>query len=177
MRNGIILSAFVLLAATSASAQPAAAPQAGPSLTVGTPVFDPTGAEIGTIDSVTAEAVVVSTGTNKVAIPPSSFGAGPKGPLLSATRADLDAAAEKAAADTNARLTASLVPGAEVRGMSGQNVVGSVKALEGGLVRVTTPDGDVKVPLSSLSLGPNGLIIGMSASEFEAAVAASKSGE
>ena len=163
-----ILVVVALVGATAAMAQ---APVAG--LTVGAVVRDTAGAEVGTIASVTPQAVVVSTGTNKVAIPPASFGTGANGPVLAATKAQLDAAAEQAAAAAKADLIASLVPGAEVRGTGG-TVLGKVKATEGDIVIVETAKGEVKVPAIGFTKGATGVVLGMSAADFDAAVAAAK---
>lgn len=142
-------------------------------LKVGATIYDTAGAEVGTVDSMTADSVVVSTGTNKVAIPPTSFGPGANGPVLAATRAQLDAAAGQAAGAAKAALTAKLVPGAEIRG-SGGTVIGTVKTIEGDLVLVETPKGEVRVPSAGFTVGASGLVLGMSAADFDAAVAAAK---
>ena len=161
-------------AAIAQTAAPAAAATAGAQLKAGATIYDTSGTEVGTIESVAADAVLVSTGTNKLAIPPASFGAGAKGPVLAATRVQLDAAATQAADAAKTALMAKLVPGAEVRGVSGQTVLGSVKSVEGDLVLVTTPKGDVRVPSNIFSAGPAGLVIAMSAADFDTAVAAAK---
>jgi hypothetical protein len=151
----------------------APAPTAAPQLRVGAVIYDTAGAEVGTVDSMTANAVIVSTGTSKVAIPPASFGASANGPVLAATRAQLDAAATAAAAGAKAELAAKLVPGAEVHGTGG-TVLGKIKASEGDTVLVETAKGEVRVPAAGFSSGAAGLMLGMSATEFDAAVAAAK---
>ena len=166
----MLLTGIALATATVASAQTPVAAQ----LKAGATVYDTSGAEAAKIDSVTADAVIVDTGTNKLAIPASSFGAGATGPVLTTTRAQLDAAAAQAAAQDKAALMAKLVPGTEIRGHAGQTVVGSVKSVTGDLVLVTSPNGEVNVPATSFKAGPTGVLIQMSADEFNKAVAASK---
>ncbi len=166
----VIIIGIALAGATPMMAQ---VPTLASQLTVGAIVRDTAGAEVGTIDSVTPQAVVVSTGTNKVAIPPASFGPGANGPILAATKAQLDAAAVQAAGAAKAQLQASLVPGAEVRGTGG-TVLGKVKATEGDLVVVETAKGEVKVPSNGFTTGASGLVLGMSAADFDAAVSAAK---
>lgn len=180
MRAIPLALASLVFAASAAGAQQApaapaaAATPAAPALAAGSKVYDPQGAEIATIDSVAGDNVVVSTGTNKVTIPASSFGTSPNGPVIAATRAQLDAAAAQAAAANKAALDAQLVAGADVRGVSGI-VVGKVKSRDESGVLLTTPKGDVRVPLTSFTTASNGAVIGMTAAEFDAAVAAAKS--
>lgn len=174
MRNLTAIGIVLALSASAASAQtaaPAAPATAAAQLTTGAKIFDTSGAEVGTVDSVTPQAVVVNTGTNKVAIPPASFGPGANGPVLAATRAQLDEAATQAAAAAKSALMASLTPGANINGVNGASI-GTVKAVEGDNVLVASPKGEVRVPVAGFSAGPNGLVLGMSAADFEAAVTA-----
>ncbi|PZN92620.1 MAG: hypothetical protein DCF31_15590 [Alphaproteobacteria bacterium] len=179
----LALTSLALVGATAATAQttapaagaPAApAATAAPMLTPGSKIYDPQGAEIATVDSVSGANVVVSTGTNKLTIPASSFGPGANGPVIAATREQLDAAAAQATAASAAALEQRLVAGTDVHG-SGGMVVGKVKSRDDSGVLVTTPKGDVRVPLTSLTADATGLAIGMTAAEFDAAVAAAKS--
>ena len=61
----------------------------------GAQVFDQQGGTVGKVDSVDPEGVVVSTGSVRAKIPLSSFGAGSKGLVIGATKAELEAAAKK----------------------------------------------------------------------------------
>lgn len=107
MRTLMILAAAMVAAPTVAqTASPAATaePPAGPTqmttgasaalpqLAPGAIVYDTAGDQVGTIESVAPDAVVVSTGTAKASIPPASFGQGASGPVLAMTRAQLEAA-------------------------------------------------------------------------------------
>ena len=168
----LVFTGLAFATATAAAAQTAAPfAVARPVLTPGASVYDPQGIEIAKVDSVSGANVVVSTGTNKVTIPASSFGAGAKGATIAATRAQLDAAAAQAAAASNAALAAALKPGATVSGING-SPVGTVKTVEGGLVEVTTPRGAVKLPQTAFAAADGSLKIGMTAAEFDAAVTA-----
>ncbi len=170
-----ILIGLAAVTGTSAIAETTAPPAAlAAQLKAGATIYDPAGAELATIESVTATNVVISTGTSKVSIAPSSLGAGAKGPVLAATRAQLDAAGGGAADAAKAALLAKLVAGAEVRSIDAAAVVGSVKTVEGGFVLVTTPNGDVRVPVDGFRSAPAGLVVGLSATDFAAAVAAAK---
>lgn len=128
MRTQIILAAFALAAApalaqqaapadpampASDAAAPAAAPadaaaSAAPAgataqLTPGATVFDTQGGTVGTIEAVNGTDVVVSTGTAKASIPVASFGQGANGPVLSLTKAQLEAAVSGGAAGPGGR--------------------------------------------------------------------------
>lgn len=162
---GLALVSAPLCAQTSAPAG-----TAGP--TVGATVYDAQGTEVGTIESVAGGNAVVFTGTNRATIPLASFGTSPKGPTLGMTRAQLDDAATKAAAAATEQLRARLVPGTEVRGKAGA-VIATVKALEGDNVVLTTSKSEVRVPVTGLGINVQGVFIGMTQAEFDAAVAAS----
>lgn len=154
----------------AALAQTAAPASAAAQVKTGAKVFDTSGGEVGTIDAVNGDVAVVATGTNKVSIPMASFGAGANGPVLAMTKTQLDAAAGEAAGKSAEAAKAALKPGAEVRGSAGTNVLGTVKAIDGEFVVVTTPKGDVRLPSTIFGMGANGLAIGMSAADFDKAV-------
>jgi hypothetical protein len=167
----ILLTGIAMVTGVTASAQtPALAAQ----LKAGAIVYDPAGAEAGTIESIKGDSVILSTGTNKLSVPPASFAVGAKGPVIAATRAQLDTAAGASADQAKAAVMAKIVPGAQIRGLTGQTVIGAVKSVEGDLVLVTTPKGDVKVPSTAFRTDTSGLVLGMTAVDFDAAVAASK---
>lgn len=170
---GVTLGAAILPTAVIAQAAPAAA-QSGVSLTVGTTVYDPQGGEVGKIESVVGENAIVDTGTNKATLPKSAFGTGAKGPVISATKAQLDALVTASAAKADAALTAALVPGAEVRGKSGA-LVGTVKEVNGDQVVLDRPGGLVTLLKPAFAAGPNGLVISITAAELEAAAKATSS--
>ena len=169
MRRMSLVDAGVVLAVLGASSSMAAPPQ----LIAGMTVSDAAGGQVGTIDSVTADGAVIATGTHKVALPLASFGAGTKGPVIGMTKVELDAAAEKASANTAAALRAQILPGVAVAGSQGNNL-GTVKAVEGEYVILATANGDAKLPITSVGSGPKGLMIGMSADDFHAAVGKSQ---
>ncbi|MEH3106368.1 MAG: hypothetical protein PGN09_03535 [Sphingomonas fennica] len=159
-----------------AAAQPAtgAAPAAGATaatggkVAAGQTVKDVSGGTVGTVEAVTGEVATVNTGTNKVGVPLASFAVGPDGPVLGMTKAELDQAASGAAANAQADLASALVTGADVKGSGGASV-GKVSAVEGEFVTVDTGSAKVRLPKTAFAKGPSGLMIGMSAAEFEAA--------
>ncbi|RSV17631.1 hypothetical protein CA236_09810 [Sphingomonas sp. ABOLG] len=177
-------TAFLLLAAATplaANAQTAPAPQAGAAApaagaakaaapTVGATVVDTQGNTVGTIASTDGTNAVVDTGTVKAAVPLSSFGTGPKGPTLAMTKAELEAAAGQGAAQAAAQFQSQLTTGATVYGAGGTSV-GTIKAVEGEFVTLTTPKGDARLPKGSFGPGPQGVTIGMTAAQLDAAMA------
>lgn len=159
------LISLTLLAGTAALAQTPPAPA------VGDTVFDSAGAEVGKVTENSARGTIVDTGTHKVAIPTASFARNAKGLVLAATKAQVDAFGQQAEDAAKAALAAALVPGATVSGING-TPAGTVKSVSGGLVEVTTPKGDVKLPSTAIALVEGGLRIGMTQAEFDAAVTA-----
>ena len=162
----VLATGFLAITAGQAISAP-------PTLTAGMAVSDPAGGAVGTIDSVTADAAVVATGAHKVALPLTSFAKGDKGAVIGLTRTELDAAAAKAAENAAATLRAQIVPGAMISGSQG-NALGTVKAIDGDLVVVTSEHGDARLPIAAIGNGPQGLMVAMTAAEFGAAVKAPK---
>lgn len=152
----------------TALAQAATSATSGPALVVGATIYDPQGGEVGKIDSLTSDAVVVDTGTHKATLPKSAFGSSAKGPTVTITKAQIDeqiaAATEKAAA----ALQAALVVGAEVKGKAGLPV-GTVKDVNGDQVVIDRAAGPVALTRKAFGLGPQGLFISLTAEELGAA--------
>jgi hypothetical protein len=87
-------------ATSSATAQAQAGAQAGPvtqataaDIQAGASVRDQSGGMVGTIESVSAQGAVVSTGTVRAQVPITSFGKNAQGLVLAMTKAQLEAAA------------------------------------------------------------------------------------
>ena len=136
--------------------------------TVGATIYGAGGQAVGRVDSVTPQGVVINTGTAKVAVPTAAVGTGPNGPTVSLTKEQLTAAAAQA----QAAGAAAIAPGASVRSSDGATVVGTVKAVDDQYVTLTTSKGaDVRLPKTGVANGPNGLAVGMTAAQFDAATA------
>lgn len=172
----LALAGIMFSTAPAALAQDAAAPAAAPAPaqelkgpTVGATVYGPDEQAAGTIESISAGNAVLSTGTNKLTIPLDRLGKGPNGPTIGLNRAQLDALAGQASAQASAQLQEQLKPGAQVRGSSGA-VVGSVKDLDATTVTLTAEGKDVRVPMAAISAAETGLVINMTAEQFQAAV-------
>lgn len=154
-----------------ASAQAAPGNQTAPNLEVGAVVYDTQGGEAAKIESVTGDAVVIDTGSNKATLPKTSFGKGAKGPVIGMTKAQLDAAVTAALAKTQAALATALVPGAEVVGKAGAPV-GKVKEINGEQVVLDRPEGAISLKKDTFAVASGKLTLLLTAAELEAAVKA-----
>lgn len=172
----LLLAAATPLAANAQGTQaPAPTAQTGAAQTnaapkVGGTVYDAQGGTVGTIASTDGTNAVVDTGTVKAAIPLTSFGTGSNGPVLAMTKAELEAAAGQGAAQAAQNFRSQLTAGATVYGVGGTSL-GTIKAIEGEFVTVTTAKGDARLPLGSFGPGPQGVTIGMTAAQLDAAMA------
>lgn len=141
-------------------------------LSVGTTVFDSEGAELGTVSSAQGANVVVDLGEGKlVTLPANSFGKLERGPTIGATKAQVIAVVDQAAASNEAKLTAALQPGTDVHGVNGNSILGKVKLADADGVVLSTPTGDVKLPRDAFFIGQAGLAASFTAEQFAAAVA------
>lgn len=181
MRIILAVLALAAIPATAQTSDQATAPPAGgqanaaagaatTQLSAGATVYHTSGAVVGTIKAVTPNGIILSTGANDVTIPAGSFGSGPQGPVLAATREEIDQAAGAANAQRTAQVQQLLVAGAPVLGAAG-NKVGTVKQRDGEFAVVTTDRGDVRLPLASFAAKGNALAITLTAEQFDAAVA------
>lgn len=165
----LVLTATAALSLpAAASAQAAATATATPNLTVGTVIYDPQGGEVGKIDSVSGDAIVVDTGAHKATLPRSAFGTGAKGPTVTITKAQIDEQVAAAAQKAAAALDAALVVGAEVRGKAG-TPIGTVKEVSADKVVIDRTAGPVALARNAIGLGAQGLFISLTAEELDAA--------
>lgn len=171
LKHLIVLASAVLFVPGAALAQAPAPVAQGPALSVGAVIYDPQGGEVGKIDSITSDAVVVDTGTHKATLPKTAFGSSAKGPTITITKAQIDAQVAAALDKATAELNALLVPGAEVRGKSGA-LVGNVKEVNGDQVIIDRASGPVGLTKAAFGASPQGLVISMTATELDAAVKA-----
>lgn len=175
MRKFTGLIASLSLGAAAIVAAPAIAQDAATAtveLSAGTKVFDSEGAELGTVTATQDANVVVDLGAGRqVTLPGNAFAQLEKGPTIGATKAQVVAAVDQAAAGSDAKLAAALQPGADVRSAHGSAIVGKVKLAEPDGVVLTTSDGDVKLPRNAFFVGQSGLATSFTAEQFAAAVA------
>lgn len=162
---GLALPAFAQATPAAAPAAATAPAPATAAVTAGATVVDTTGAAVGTIESVSGANAVLSTGTVKAAIPVASFAKGPNGLVVGITKADLEA---KVAAATK---PVDIAVGMAVSGPGGA-AVGKVDSVNGELVTVATANSKAQLPKTAFAQGPNGLVIGMTAEQIDAATKA-----
>ncbi len=163
---------LAMAAAAPALAQQAPVPAAASvNLAPGTIVYDSEGKEIGPIASAEGGTVVVTVGDHPASLPANAFMQTDKGTAITLTLAQLTAALEQQNAALDAQLTAALQPGADIKGVNGNSVVGKVKSADAEGVVVTTPQGDVRLPRKALFVGAQGLATSFTAEQFAAAVA------
>lgn len=163
------LAAAALLAT---SAVPALA-QGEVALDAGATVYDPQGGTVGTIQQVSGSVVVLDTGDNLATIGADSFVAGENGPVIGYTKAQLDEAVEAARREQEAKLTAAIAVGAELRSNDGKPV-GTIQAInEDGSVVVEQDDRSFALQRSQLGTDGEGLIMLFSAAQLEAALSGS----
>lgn len=163
----VLVATAALSLPAAASAQAAATAPATPNLTVGTVIYDPQGGEVGKIDTVSGDAIVVDTGAHKATLPRSAFGTGAKGPAVTITKAQIDEQVAAAAQKAAAALDAALVVGAEVKGKAG-TPVGTVKEVSAEKVVIDRTAGPVALARNAIGLGAQGLFISLTAEELAA---------
>lgn len=168
LRNAFLATALLSAGLGAQAFAQAAAPAAPVKVTAGVPVSDAQGGAVGTIASVNGSVAVIDTGSVKASVPTASFAQGDKGLLIGMTKAELEAAANGAAATAQQQFQASLKAGTTVSDQNG-GAVGTIEAVEGDLVTVATPKAKVKVPRNAIGQGPNGAMIGMTQAQLEAA--------
>ena len=147
--------------ATTAPTMPAtaAAPAAGMA------VKDAAGAAVGTVTSVSDGFVVVKTDKHEVKLPAASFTPANGALLYGMTQAQLNADIEQQIAAAQAQFKT----GATVRGSGGEDV-GTITALDADSVTLKLVSGkSVRVPRNGIAPAENGLAIGMTAAQLDAA--------
>jgi hypothetical protein len=167
LAGSAIMASPAFAQATTQSA-PAAASTAA-DVTVGANVVDSKGQPVGTIESVTGGNAVLSTGTAKASIPTSAFAKGPNGLVVGISKAELEAQVAQASKPSQ------ITVGMAVSGPAGAPV-GKVEAVSGDMVTVATANTKAQLPKTAFAQGANGLVIGMTAEQLDAAAKAAASG-
>jgi hypothetical protein len=165
---GFAITASAQDAGAAPSSAPPSAPMPNATLAVGTTIYGPTGDQVGTVETLTPDAVVVNTGTAKATLARSSFGTSTKGPTIGMTKEQLEAAVQQAKTQASSALDSSLTPGAPVRSKDGQPV-GKIGSVSGDNVVLDRAAGPVTLKKAMFATDQQGLILGMTAAEFESA--------
>ena len=160
-----------LVAATAlAFAAPAFAQDAN--VAVGDTVFGPQGNEVGVVDSIQDGFVRLNTGNNIGTLPVDAFGKNEKGPVISMTKVDLDAAIDAAEAEAEAALAAKLVAGTQVYSADGV-MLGTVKEMgeaEGQVVIELADHGPVTLMTEQMIVTNDQLIFRATKAQLDAAL-------
>lgn len=138
---------FAPLAAAAAlafAAVPGAALAQDAAVAAGTVVYGPEGNTVGTIKSVDGETVLLDTGKHVAPIPANAIGVG-ETLTLTVTKVQIDQMMDAEVAKRAAARDAVLVDGAAVVDVDGVEL-GSVSAIDGDTVTLTTADGDINMP-------------------------------
>ena len=137
---------------------------AAQSFAVGTAVTDPQGGEVGTIAAVEGDHVVLRTDRHEVRLPASSFTATANGALFGVTRDQLNADVDR----MQAQAAQAFAVGTNVVDRNGA-AVGTVTALDAESVTVKIGEGVVRLPRAALAASQQGLIVGATVAELQAA--------
>lgn len=158
-----ILIALSLSAAAALPGAAAAQPPAG--ISAGMTVKDTAGGTVGTVARVETGFVIVKTDKHEVRLPANSFTPHEGALLFGMTQAQLNAEVEKSLAAAAAKIA----PGASVTGTAGA-AVGTITAVDDQTVTIRLASGNlVRVPRSGVAPGPNGVVVGATAADLEAA--------
>ncbi|MBV9930437.1 MAG: hypothetical protein JO013_05790 [Alphaproteobacteria bacterium] len=156
---------LIALSLTAAALPGAALAQAPAGIAAGMTVKDTAGGTVGTVARVDGGFVIVKTDKHEVRLPANSFTPHEGALLFGMTQAQLDAEVEKSLAAAAAKIA----PGATVTGTAGA-VVGTISAVDDQTVTIKLASGNlVRVPRSGVAPGPNGVVVGATAADLEAA--------
>jgi hypothetical protein len=159
-------------AAVLAFAGVAAPALAQTAVTVGAKVFGPDGSEVGVVEKVEGDNVVVNTGTLTAALPTDVFGTSDKGPTIGWNKADLEAAITAANDEAQAKAQAAIVAGAEVYS-SDAVLLGTIKEVTAdSLAVVELASGPASLPTKQMTLQGEKLTFLAKAADVEAAAKA-----
>ncbi len=141
---------------------------------VGATVYGPDGAEVGTVERVQGENVIVNTGNLTAALPASVFGEGDNGPTIGWNKAQLEAAVNEANQEAEAQLQTAFVPEADLYSSDGQ-LLGKIKSVDGDTFVVSLASGDFTLPKEQVTMQNNQLTFLARAADVAAAVAQTSS--
>jgi preprotein translocase subunit YajC len=165
VRKFPILIAVSLAAASASGVAFAQAPADGAAIAAGTAVKDTSGGDVGTVARVDGQFIVVKTDKHEVRLPATSFTPHEGALLFGMTRDQLNAEVERSLAAAAAKIA----PGAAVTGTAGA-AVGTISAVDEQTVTIKLASGNlVRVPRSGVAPGPNGVVVGATAADLEAA--------
>jgi hypothetical protein len=140
-------------------------------IAVGAKVYGPDGGEVGTVEQVQGENVVVNTGVVTAALPSSVFGAGESGPTIGWNKAQLEAAVTEANQQAEAQLQAAFVPETDLYSADGQ-LLGKITSVGTDTFVVALTSGEFTLPKEQVTMQADKLTFLATAADLQAAVAA-----
>ena len=146
---------------------PVAAPAGAQTIQVGAAVKDPQGGDVGTVESVDGEFVVVRTDRHAARLPVSSFTPTAEAVLFGLTRDQLNSQIDQALAQAQQ----AVAVGAMVHDRDGAPI-GAVESVDAETVTFKLGEQPIRLPRASVAPGANGLRIGATLAELQAQVAA-----
>lgn len=156
---------MIALALSAAAVSAPAFSQAPAGISAGMTVKDTSGGTVGTVARVDSGFVIVKTDKHEVRLPANSFTPHEGALLFGMTQAQLNAEVEKSLAAAAAKIA----PGAAVTGTAGA-AVGTIAAVDDQTVTIKLASGNlVRVPRTGVAPGPNGVVVGATAADLEAA--------
>jgi hypothetical protein len=164
----LVAASLLAMASVPVAVHAQAAANAG--IAVGATVYGPDGGEVGKIERVSGDDVIVDTGTNHAALPSSSFAKGANGPRIGFTKVQLDAAIKQANDQAMAALQSALVPGAAVFGADDVQV-GTVKQVKAeGSVVLSGATGEFALPKEQFHMGAKGVTVAYTSADLAKAL-------
>ena len=160
---------------TSTPAVAQSAPTVDAASWVGKKVLDPKEGEVGVVTAVKDGKVIVKTDRLEATLPATSFTFQQNKLYFGMTQAELNAGIERAAAEREAAIAASLQPGAPVKGMAGQTL-GMIEQIDEEFAAIKLPSGKiVRIPRSGIAGSPTGAVAGVTAEQLEAQLSGGQS--
>ena len=127
-------------------------------VTAGATVTGNDDVQIGTVEAVTEDAVLVDTGSYKIPLPTNAFAKAENGFTLNITKTALEQAFAAQQAEMEAKLTAAFVEGAAVQTADAQPL-GTIDTIENGNAIITrTDDTKVTLPEDMFMVDPQGAL-------------------
>lgn len=147
-------------------------------IAIGAGVRDRNGVQIATVESLDANGAVLKYGDRLAKVTLEAFGKDDDGLLLGVTEDEFQAAVSQTAVPAQqepqfvAVTPADMVPGAAIRDIDGVPIGTVAELVESGVV-ILADGKKVRLALESFAKDESGLLIGITASEFKAAIGTS----
>ncbi|OZA92020.1 MAG: hypothetical protein B7X57_09130 [Erythrobacter sp. 34-65-8] len=142
---------------------------------VGATVYGPQGGEVGKVEQVDGQTVILDTGKHKVPLGVDAFGQGETGPTITVTRAQLDTMMDQQLAEAAAARDAALVPGTAVVSADSQPI-GTIESVENDNVVLAMNDQKVALMREHFAVTETGLMALFTSAQLQEAIAKAASG-